>query len=113
MGWETHHKPWCFGLDISEILLQLDNHFCSFEDINVKSERMTSEGVVTKEMEEEEKKLMEEGERREEEMMKKVWFLSIPHSSSSPVCLKLAIELTISKATKSSRVSDRMLKGGG
>nr|XP_040035048.1 lymphoid-specific helicase [Gasterosteus aculeatus aculeatus] len=40
-------------------------------DINVKSERMTSEGVVTKEMEEEEKKLMEEGERREEEMMKK------------------------------------------
>jgi len=37
----------------------------------VKSENMTSEVVITKEMEEEEKQLMEEGEKKEKEMMDK------------------------------------------
>ncbi|KAG7229909.1 hypothetical protein INR49_009627 [Caranx melampygus] len=36
---------------------------------SVKSENVTSEVVITKEMEEEEKQLMEEGERKEKEMM--------------------------------------------
>lgn len=38
----------------------------------MKSEGITPEVVITKEMEEEEKKLMEQGERKEKEMMKKV-----------------------------------------
>lgn len=40
-------------------------------DVSVKSENVTSEVVITKEMEEEEKQLMEEGERKEKEMMQK------------------------------------------
>ncbi|XP_076598759.1 lymphoid-specific helicase [Chaetodon auriga] len=39
--------------------------------VSVKSEKMKSEVVITKEMEEEEKQLMEEGERKEKEMMEK------------------------------------------
>lgn len=41
----------------------------------MKSENMTSEVVITKEMEDEEKQLMEEGERKEKEMMEKVCFV--------------------------------------
>ncbi|XP_071337586.1 lymphoid-specific helicase isoform X2 [Trachinotus anak] len=41
------------------------------KDVGVKSENVTSEVVITKEMEEEEKQLMEEGERKEKEMMEK------------------------------------------
>uniref|UniRef100_A0A8D0ADP1 Proliferation-associated SNF2-like protein n=1 Tax=Sander lucioperca TaxID=283035 RepID=A0A8D0ADP1_SANLU len=40
-------------------------------DVDVKSEEMTSEVVITQAMEEEEKQLMEEGERKEKEMMEK------------------------------------------
>uniref|UniRef100_A0A3B4UXV6 Proliferation-associated SNF2-like protein n=1 Tax=Seriola dumerili TaxID=41447 RepID=A0A3B4UXV6_SERDU len=39
------------------------------KDVSVKSENVTSEVVITKEMEEEEKQLMKEGERKEKEMM--------------------------------------------
>ncbi|XP_044071378.1 lymphoid-specific helicase isoform X2 [Siniperca chuatsi] len=41
------------------------------QDVKVKSENMTFEGVITKEMVEEEKQLMEEGERKEKELMEK------------------------------------------
>uniref|UniRef100_A0A4W6DRE0 Proliferation-associated SNF2-like protein n=1 Tax=Lates calcarifer TaxID=8187 RepID=A0A4W6DRE0_LATCA len=51
--------------------LKLDCHCCFFVDDIVKAESMTSEVVITKEMEEEEKQLMEEGERKEREMMEK------------------------------------------
>lgn len=54
--------------------LKLDCHCCFFVDDIVKAESMTSEVVITKEMEEEEKQLMEEGERKEREMMEKVSF---------------------------------------
>ena len=40
----------------------------------MKSENMTSEVVITKEMEEEEKQLMEEGEKKEKEMIDKVCY---------------------------------------
>lgn len=54
-----------------------DYHCCLFKDVSVKSEDMTSDVIITKEMEEEEKQLMEEGERKEKEMMEKVCFLFI------------------------------------
>uniref|UniRef100_A0A665TP74 Proliferation-associated SNF2-like protein n=1 Tax=Echeneis naucrates TaxID=173247 RepID=A0A665TP74_ECHNA len=41
------------------------------KDVSVKCESVSSEVVITKEMEEEEKQLMEEGERKEKEMMEK------------------------------------------
>lgn len=43
-----------------------------FKDVSAKSEGVTSEVVITEEMEEEERQLMEEGERKEKEMMEKV-----------------------------------------
>ncbi len=62
---------------------QQPDYRCFFQDVSVKSEKMTSEGVITKEMEEEEKQLMEEGERKEKEMMEKVCCVFIPQD----VCL--------------------------
>uniref|UniRef100_A0A3Q3GSH7 Proliferation-associated SNF2-like protein n=1 Tax=Labrus bergylta TaxID=56723 RepID=A0A3Q3GSH7_9LABR len=53
------------------VLHQLYSLCCSCEDGGVKSESMTSEVVITKEMEEEEKQAMEQGEKKEKQMIEK------------------------------------------
>ncbi|XP_035772194.1 lymphoid-specific helicase [Neolamprologus brichardi] len=64
-------SPHCPKPDESEEPLGTAIETGAAADESVKSESMTAEVVITKEMEEEEKKLMEQGERKEEEMMKK------------------------------------------
>ncbi|XP_039890855.1 lymphoid-specific helicase isoform X2 [Simochromis diagramma] len=64
-------SPHCPKPDESEEPLGTAIETGATADESVKSESMTAEVVITKEMEEEEKKLMEQGERKEEEMMKK------------------------------------------
>ncbi|XP_031595814.1 lymphoid-specific helicase isoform X1 [Oreochromis aureus] len=64
-------SPHCPKPDESEEPLGTAIETGATEDESMKSERITPEVVITKEMEEEEKKLMEQGERKEKEMMKK------------------------------------------
>lgn len=64
---------------------QLNCNCCFFEDVSLKSKDVTSEVVITKEMEEEEKQLMEEGERKEKEMMEKVCCFLISHEVLFPL----------------------------
>ncbi|XP_049457134.1 lymphoid-specific helicase isoform X1 [Epinephelus fuscoguttatus] len=64
-------SPHCPKPDESEEPLGTAMETGAANDVSVKSENMTSEVVITKEMEEEEKHLMEEGERKEKEMMEK------------------------------------------
>lgn len=64
-------SPHCPKPDESEEPLGTAIETGAAADESVRSESMTAEVVITKEMEEEEKKLMEQGERKEEEMMKK------------------------------------------
>ncbi|XP_044228673.1 lymphoid-specific helicase [Thunnus albacares] len=64
-------SPHCPKPDESEEPLGTTMETGAAEDAGVKSENMTSEVVITKEMEDEEKQLMEEGEKKEKEMMDK------------------------------------------
>ncbi|CAI5682061.1 unnamed protein product [Oreochromis niloticus] len=64
-------SPHCPKPDESEEPLGTAIETGATEDESMKSEGITPEVVITKEMEEEEKKLMEQGERKEKEMMKK------------------------------------------
>ncbi|XP_028459138.1 lymphoid-specific helicase [Perca flavescens] len=64
-------SPHCPKPDESEEPLGTAMETGAANDVNVKSEEMTSEVVITEAMEEEEKQLMEEGERKEKEMMEK------------------------------------------
>ncbi|XP_063347492.1 lymphoid-specific helicase isoform X2 [Pelmatolapia mariae] len=64
-------SPHCPKPDESEEPLGTAIETGATADESMKSESMTAEVVITKEMEEEEKKLMEQGERKEKEMMKK------------------------------------------
>ncbi|XP_050923341.1 chromodomain-helicase-DNA-binding protein 2 [Lates calcarifer] len=64
-------SPHCPKPDESEEPLGTTMETRAANDDIVKAESMTSEVVITKEMEEEEKQLMEEGERKEREMMEK------------------------------------------
>lgn len=64
-------SPHCPKPDESEEPLGTAMETGAEKDVSVKSENVTSEVVITKEMEEEEKQLMEEGERKEKEMMEK------------------------------------------
>lgn len=70
-----YHITWKYQIWVAVSVTCLSvSPFCFFEDVSVKSENMTSEVVITKEMEEEENQLMEEGERKEREMMEEVFF---------------------------------------
>ncbi|XP_028279978.1 lymphoid-specific helicase [Parambassis ranga] len=64
-------SPHCPKPDEPEHPLGTNMETAPAKDVGVKSESMTSEVVITKEMEEEENQLMEEGERKEREMMEK------------------------------------------
>ncbi|XP_031160547.1 lymphoid-specific helicase isoform X1 [Sander lucioperca] len=64
-------SPHCPKPDESEEPLGTAMETGAENDVDVKSEEMTSEVVITQAMEEEEKQLMEEGERKEKEMMEK------------------------------------------
>ncbi|XP_047458522.1 lymphoid-specific helicase [Mugil cephalus] len=64
-------SPHCPKPDESEQPLGTTMETSAANDVTVKSESVTPEAIITKEMEEEEKQLMEEGERKEKEMMDK------------------------------------------
>ncbi|XP_069578564.1 lymphoid-specific helicase isoform X3 [Brachyistius frenatus] len=64
-------SPHCPKPDESEEPLGTAMETGAATGVSVKSEKVTSAVVITKEMEEEEEQLMEEGERKEKEMMEK------------------------------------------